>query len=242
MVLIKRKLKFDSGVSDFQMLKAGVLCSISGFHGKFLEDFVSSGLEAYFSECSALDVIPHFRKISKIKKFMYDSKLGRSLQKIVLLGKSGMRMMDFVLSDDEVQTLWLFLDVILSVKLGNKSFVVSTSMFNYLISEVKYMEKDLNGKSEFYKLLVDIEETLGQVGFALSEENFKLKLIEAEKKKLSEFYDMEVFEAGERHEFDKGVKIAEWFLENIKQPKITGIAEKHKCFLGDDFDKMYYNN
>ena len=52
---------------------------------------------------------------------------------------------------------------------------------------------------------------------------------------------MEVFEAGESHEFDKGVKIAEWFLENIKQPKITSIAEKHKCFLGDDFDKMYYN-
>ena len=84
--------------------------------------------------------------------------------------------MDFVLSDDEVQTLWLFLDVILSVKLGNKSFVVSTSMFNYLISEVKYMEKNINGKSEFYKLLVDIEETLGQIGFALAEENFKLKL------------------------------------------------------------------
>ena len=177
MVLIKQK--FDS-VSDFMMLKAGVLCSISGFHGKFLEDFVASGLQAYHEECSALDVIPHFRKISKIKKFMYESKLGRSLQKVTLLSKAGMRMMDFVLSDDEVQTLWLFLDVILSIKLANKSFIVSTSMFNYLISEVKYMEKNLKGKSEFYKLLVDIEETLGQVGFALAEENFKLKQIEAE--------------------------------------------------------------
>ena len=239
MVLIKQKSDL---VSDFQMLKAGVLCSISGFHGKFLEDFVSYGLEAYYEECSASDVIPHFRKISKIKKFMYESKLGRSLKQVVVLGKSGMSMMDFVLSEDEVQTLWLFLDVILSIKLSNKSFVVSTSMFNYLISEVKYMERDLKGKSEFYKLLVDIEETLGQVGFALAEENFKLKQIEAEKKQLSEFYDKEIFEAGERHEFDKGVKIAEWFLENIKQPKIMSVSEKHKTFLGDEFAKMYYHS
>ena len=239
MVLIKQKSDL---VSDYQMLKAGVLCSISGFHGKFLEDFVSSGLEAYYEECVTLDVIPHFRKISKIKKFMYESKLGRSLQKVHALSKTGMSMMDFVLSEDEVQTLWLFLDVILSIKLANKSFIVSTSMFNYLVSEVKYMEKKLKGKSDFYKLLVDIEETLGQVGFALSDENFKLKQIEAEKKQLSEFYDMEVFEAGERHEFDKGVKIAEWFLENIKQPKIQSVAEKHKAFLGDDFFKMYYHS
>ena len=92
-----------------------------------------------------------------------------------------------------------------------------------------------------YKKLIDIEEALGKVGFALADFNFAEKRDKANKNGTGEFYTIEVFEAGERHAFEQGTKAAEWFLRNINRPHIQRIAVEHKDSLGDAvFREMYY--
>lgn len=224
--------------SDFEMLQSGVLCLISGFHGKMLEDYVTAGIDKAKADYGNL----HFRKIQKLKKFMYDSPLGSSLQTLVKHGNTAMSSLAFKLNDKEVKTLWLFLDFFIDKKINSKNFTESTAMFNYLISEIRYEVKHLYGREPFlYKKLVDIEEALGKVGFALADFNFAEKKNKADKNGIGEFYTVEVFEAGERHAFEQGVKAAEWLLQNINRPHIRKIATEHRVSLGEDtFREMYY--
>ena len=224
--------------SDFEMLQSGVLCLVSGFHSKMLEDYVTAGVNKAKADYGNI----HFRKIQKLKKFLYDSPLGSSLQALVEHGNTAMRSLTFKLNETEVKTLWLFLDFFIDKKINNKNFTESTSMFNYLISEIRYEIKHLHGREFFlYKKLVDIEEALGKVGFALADFTFSEKKDKANKKGIGEFYTIEVFEAGERHAFEQGTKAAEWLLRNINRPHIQKIAVKHKDSLGDAvFREMYY--
>lgn len=217
------------------MSLAGCLCTIQGFHEKVLDEYITAIKNAPgFS-----DLV--FRQKQKVIKAAYHSSVGFALQNVINHAKHGMVCLDFRMNDSDVQSLWLFLDVILAEKLSNKkaklTYTTSTAMFNYIVTELKYQNKT---NKKIYEVLTDIEEQLGKLGFALSDEKFERKQEEAKNKNVEEFYDIEVFEAAERAEFDKGVAIAEFFLKNIKREFRIKLAEQHKEKLGDDFYTMYY--
>ena len=222
-------------LNDNDMAIAGCLCCIRGFHDRMLDEFIHAVKNAPgFSE------LP-FRKKQKALKVAYESRLGEALQKISGHAQKGMESLSFRMNDKDVQNLWLFLDIILSLKLSSKkeklTYTTSTAMFNYIVTELKYQNKQ---NKKIYTVLTDIEEQLGKLGMALADEKFERKIEEATKKGITEFYDLDVFEAAERAEFDKGVAIAEYYLKNIKKPRRELLAEKHKQFLGEEFYKMYY--